>query len=295
MPQRLDEMAKTDLIVQKLCLDALLEQLQASSAAELDPALVGAVHCPSCGSLEGQWRGYRHRKRKPVVHRRRCNNCGLWSFLNRNIFKLRESPLWRKDRPGTMEFNGPIPHSPYRGEQPCIENRCLLGPDGYYTACRGRTASPDRDIAEDRTPMTSSRYYTKGSYLENSREGKPRDPLDAFFGRRRHFLAKTAEEILELIQERVQLKYENIRRMDYDSCRIGTRLLQMEPWPLGSNPNIDRMRSGLEQELLAFEKEKRMEEVACWRDVCRTCSELREAVRELFDEDQRQRLVGGEL
>ena len=81
MTQRLDEMAKTDLIVQKLCLDALLEQLQASSEAELDPALVAAVHCPSCGSLEGQWRGYRHRKRKEAAHRRRCNNCGLWSFL----------------------------------------------------------------------------------------------------------------------------------------------------------------------------------------------------------------------
>ena len=34
--------------------------------------------CPECGSLEGQWRGYRERKDETLVHKRWCKACGRW-------------------------------------------------------------------------------------------------------------------------------------------------------------------------------------------------------------------------
>jgi len=34
-------------------------------------------HCPQCGSIAGQWRGYRIQK-KEIVRRRFCTQCGRW-------------------------------------------------------------------------------------------------------------------------------------------------------------------------------------------------------------------------
>ncbi len=62
---------------------------------------------------------------------------------------------------------------------------------------------------------------------------------------------------------------------------------------MGVNPGIDRIRTNIERELLAFEREKRMEEVACWRDVCRLKSDLREVIRELEREKNRENLISG--
>lgn len=121
--------------------------------------------------------------------------------------------------------------------------------------------------------------------------GNGMDPLDRFFHGKRSFLAKSVEEILGLIYEREHLKYENIRKIEYDSCRVGTRLFQTYDWPIGSNPNIDRIRSNLEKELFTFEREKRMEDVSCWRDVCRLKSEFREVMREVSQEKLRQDLI----
>jgi len=82
-----------------------------------------------------------------------------------------------------------------------------------------------------------------------------------------------------LIYEREHLKYENSHKIDYDACRVETKLLQLYEWPVGSNSNIDSTRTNLLREINGFEREKRMEEVACWRDVCRVKSDLRGVMR----------------
>jgi hypothetical protein len=119
------------------------------------------------------------------------------------------------------------------------------------------------------------------------------DPLESFFAGKKNFLVKSAREILGLIYEREQLKYENLHRIDYDECHTKTRLFEIDHWHPEVNPGINRIRANIERELLACEHEKRMEEVACWRDVCRLKSDLREVVRELEREKNRENLISG--
>ena len=45
---------------------------------EDDAQMVHVPPCPSCGALDGQWRGYRKTQKRGVIHRRRCNACGRW-------------------------------------------------------------------------------------------------------------------------------------------------------------------------------------------------------------------------
>ena len=117
------------------------------------------------------------------------------------------------------------------------------------------------------------------------------DPLDQFISGKKEFLAKSVEDILGLVYEREQLKYENFSKIDDESCKFGTQLLGLDQWYTGKNSNIDKWKSNLQRDLAALEKEKRFEEVACWRDTTRLRSELREAMKEFDQEKRRETLL----
>lgn len=119
------------------------------------------------------------------------------------------------------------------------------------------------------------------------------NPLGDFFGQKKRFLAKSVEEILGLIYEREGLKYENQRKADYDACRLTGRLLEMGSWRTGLDPGLDKTRGQIERDLLAVEREKRFEDVACWRDVTRLKTELRDALGEFEREKGKADLLAG--
>ena len=145
--------------------------------------------------------------------------------------------------------------------------------------------------------LWSEPYSSKGavSPLETITDGfVPKtlhDPLEPFFTARGQFWAKSVDDILGLISERERLKYENMHKIDYESCQIKTRLFELDHWRRGFDPRLERTRVQIERELSALEREKRFEEVACWRDVTRLRSELREAVREYGLEKRKQALL----
>ena len=120
------------------------------------------------------------------------------------------------------------------------------------------------------------------------------DPLESFFLGKKAFLAKSVEGILGLIYEREHMKYESIRKIDYESCQTKSKIFELESCPTGRNPNIDKLRTNIDRDLMAFEREKRMEEVACWRDTCRLKSELREVMGDVTQEKRRELLISGE-
>jgi len=124
-------------------------------------------------------------------------------------------------------------------------------------------------------------------------EEKKFDPLSDFFSARKEFLARCIEDLTGLIYEREQIRYESFQKIDYDSCKAGTRVREVERWPPGTNATADKVRSNAERELFAFEREKRMEEVACWRDITRVKTELREIMREWSQEKQKESFLEG--
>ena len=119
------------------------------------------------------------------------------------------------------------------------------------------------------------------------------DPLGEFMATKRRFLANSIEDVLGLIHERQELKGENLYRIDYDSCIAKGRLYQIDNWQTGLFQNVDRIRTNIHRELVAFEREKRMEEVAAWRDKTRLRGELREIIGEYMMEKRKDGLFGG--
>ncbi len=113
------------------------------------------------------------------------------------------------------------------------------------------------------------------------------------FASRRTFLRKSIEETLGHVYERERIKYDHLERIDYESCSVSSKLMEIEDWHPGLNPNVDKVRSNAERELANFEREKRMEETACWGDITRLQSDLRELMREWTQEQQRSYLING--
>ena len=149
-------------------------------------------------------------------------------------------------------------------------------------------------------PSESSNPYTPSSgssshldALTDSLTTKPsQDPLDTFFSAKRTFLGKTVEDILGSMYERVSLKYENLHQLDYQAVQLKTRLMDLQQWRWGLNPQMERVRIGIEHEILETDSEKRREEVECWRDVTRIKTDLRDALREFSQEKQKGALLG---
>jgi len=108
----------------------------------------------------------------------------------------------------------------------------------------------------------------------------PGDSIDAFFTSKRTFAARSVEDILTSLYQRETLKYDNLRQLDYEEAALKTRLHELEAWHTGMNPQMERVKIGLEHELHALAGETRREHVECWRDVTRLKTDLRDALRE---------------
>ena len=113
------------------------------------------------------------------------------------------------------------------------------------------------------------------------------DPIDAFFTAKKTFAARSVEDILTSLYQRETLKYDNLRQLDYEEAALKTRLHELEAWHTGMNPQMERVKIGLEHELHALAGETRREHVECWRDVTRLKTDLRDALRE-FGQEQRK-------
>jgi len=111
-----------------------------------------------------------------------------------------------------------------------------------------------------------------------------RDMLSRFLGRKKSFAARSVQDILGGMYERQRLKDELNHAIDYQHSRLMTKLLETDTWITGRYPQLDKARSQLERQIQSLEQERRKEDIACWRDLIRLKSELREAMREFHDE-----------
>ena len=122
----------------------------------------------------------------------------------------------------------------------------------------------------------------------------PKDPLDMFFDSKRKILSKSVDDVVGLIYEREKIKIDNLAKIDYDSCSVKTKIFAFDHWPPETNQTVERKRAAFEKELLNLEREKRMEEVNCWRDVTRLKGDLREMMGKVEEEKRRQTIINGE-
>jgi hypothetical protein len=121
----------------------------------------------------------------------------------------------------------------------------------------------------------------------------PADPLESFFNSKKEVLLDFAKGLINQIYERIAISENNLYEMDKRISRANSVLDQLEVFELGSIPVIDKRKVVFEQELIGFEQEKRLEKVACWRDITRLKSQLLEIKQQISTQTNRQKLIYG--
>jgi len=119
------------------------------------------------------------------------------------------------------------------------------------------------------------------------------DPLGKILSGKREFLNKSIEEIITLIKEREQLRDRNIYKIDIDICKINTVMLNLPGQRYSIDVDTDTINDTLQKQVMTLNKEKRAEEVACWRDITRLKSDLKDSLKELAQEKRKQSLLSG--
>ena len=157
--------------------------------------------------------------------------------------------------------------------------------DGYGLPDLARSYFSQLDVfARDLTPPPGENLHTA---VPSIRHYAPGDPLERFLSGKRESLGRSALDILSSVYERRRLHQDQMQRMDHEACSIGSGLLQIEGCPVGAHPGIDRRRDSLESQLASLQRERRMHEVATWRDTTRLRADLRTAMGELEAENRR--------
>jgi len=114
------------------------------------------------------------------------------------------------------------------------------------------------------------------------------DPVGELFKEKRMFQERLLEDIVWMIRDREQLKMDHLARIDKESCEAKTRTFQVDLWQPAMNRQADRIRANAEKEMSGLEREKRMEEIACWRDVSRLRMEMHNVLREWTVEKRKE-------
>jgi hypothetical protein len=175
--------------------------------------------------------------------------------------------------------------------------------NGYSFLDASRSQSPVFPPVGFNQPSQSSIDYVLGSVDPEQNQAAKKfslpaitvdqDPLNRFLDAMKESLTTVAKSILEQMYERTSIRNQNFYEIDQRVSRDHSILDQLETIYLGMDPVIDKRKAILQQELIAFEQERRFEAVSCWRDISRLKLQLGEIGQLLDNHTSRERLIEG--
>ena len=161
----------------------------------------------------------------------------------------------------------------------------------------------------DRPVLSACRFYPNGVGYQDASHNQEihknsvqkslekivgeKDSLEHFLNSKKEVLIDTAKGILTQIYERKAISEENLYEIDKRISRANSVLEQLRVFDLGTNPVIDKRKVFFEKDLITFEQEKRLEKVACWRDITRLKTQLLEIKQQIDTQTNRQKLIYG--
>jgi len=119
------------------------------------------------------------------------------------------------------------------------------------------------------------------------------DPLSQFLSSKREFLNKSLDEIVSLINERGQIRENNIYQIEKDICKVHTKMFNLSWQRYNINFDTDKEYHKLQQQVIMLNREKRAEDVACWKDLIHLKSDLRESFKDAEQEKRKQAILKG--
>jgi hypothetical protein len=106
------------------------------------------------------------------------------------------------------------------------------------------------------------------------------ESTDGFFLDKIERVTQAITETIFEMKNRQRLNESFIQGIDSKMANLLHELDELKHWSLGNNASIETRRIHLEKEVLQLEKEKRINNLNCWRDILLLKKDLREALGE---------------
>jgi len=126
-------------------------------------------------------------------------------------------------------------------------------------------------LSPSHTDYTEMPFKSNNSHPESG---------DAFFLDKVERIKQVILETISEMKSRQRLNEFFIQGIDSKVASFLHDLDELKHWSLGNNPSIETRRIHLEKEVLQLEKEKRINNLNCWRDLLLLKKDLREALSE---------------
>lgn len=108
-------------------------------------------------------------------------------------------------------------------------------------------------------------------------------------------LGASASMLKSQINKRSKIREKILKHLDYVIFQSDIYLLQLDHWPMFSDPTVDEKRANLSHSIVKLESEKNQEIVKCFNDQVKLYSELMETLGEYQSHIRRTQLLGGEV
>jgi len=103
---------------------------------------------------------------------------------------------------------------------------------------------------------------------------------------------KTLVDTINLeIDGRSAMQQGIMEKIEYDMMKCSNYLLEIKSFATRYHPNVGKRRTSIEHDILNLEREKRMEETACWRDLIFLKKDLFATLKEYWDAVNREKLL----
>lgn len=157
------------------------------------------------------------------------------------------------------------------------ENMEYLVPQGGYVTELDPMNFSQFD--ESRIPFNIENNSGQGNIIEEIQRDK------------KEFLEETIKGIKEQIEQRKNLNENNTWNIDKEMCKFETKLCELLDFYKFNNKNVEKAKLEFELKLADLDKEKRDEQVLCFRDVSVLKKDLRFFVQELRKIIQKEKIL----
>lgn len=150
---------------------------------------------------------------------------------------------------------------------------------------RKTDACEDTDTIKDKDNSNPSALISVGSF------GAPDFSIDDILENKNNLNKVSINHIIEELALRTKIRNYNLSKIDDEILKIESQLLNFYSFPPFSNPVIEKRKDMLQKEILALEKEKRMELSSGWRDGVLLKRDLTYSLKDYMSMKQKMDLI----
>ncbi|MFH1367952.1 MAG: hypothetical protein ABII64_02370 [Elusimicrobiota bacterium] len=131
-------------------------------------------------------------------------------------------------------------------------------------------------------------------FIEMQSKADYTDEIDLLFSDKTALAKSSVLNIISQIKERIAIKENNLKNIEYGISNQRTRLFNIEDLFANSYSfDVTKAKNDIEKAIESSEKEKREQEVSCWRDLALLRKDLMFGMNEYKSNSRKKQLITG--